>query len=269
MIERATFARGGIESPLAAVVPEVMSRCERLSPRQAPAAIHFTEGIDRGAMASRRATHSTRLTHETPFARARRDLEAQLRRDEAQFEREIAVLHEQLAHMPRRRQARDQLIHQLLVQLAAIVHRAADRQLALWFESAREGRTRGPGRPRTRPIDARSILGGWRPATRGRPKVHDIDDAWIVALVDDWKARAARERGLRLADRRAVAELLFAYAPGPIRATLEVCRARYQRSAETRFARAYALTQAVAKHEGPRLEWWVKRLDRARRTLRR
>jgi hypothetical protein len=105
------------------------------------------------------------------------------------------------------------------------------------------------------------------PQQRGRvgaPKRHDVDDQWIVALVDDWKAERHAS-----GDAAAIAQLLYHHAPHDTRQRLDRRRAHLERTAETNYRLARALQDAVKAVEGPRFDWWVKRLDRARRNLNR
>jgi hypothetical protein len=103
---------------------------------------------------------------------------------------------------------------------------------------------------------------------RGRPK-HDLNDSEIVELVDNWKDEARRDGRGELRDARAIAELLLEHAPPSVRRRLDRERARLERDAESEYAKYRALRQAIDKVESERFSWWVKRLDRARRSLRR
>lgn len=102
----------------------------------------------------------------------------------------------------------------------------------------------------------------------GRPKQHKVDDRWIVDLVDGHKSDALLTGRGDMSDARALAELLYRGAPPQIRRDLDEQLAFHNDSAETKYAEKHALHRAVMHVEGPRFEWWIKRLSRARSNLR-
>lgn len=130
---------------------------------------------------------------------------------------------------------------------------------ALTF-APRRGAARLPAKPkrRGRPRKARATPSLLLGRSRGAPRKHHVDDAWLIGLVDGWK----KGRG-PLANTQAIAELLFEGAPPEVRRRMDSCRARYYDQAETKHAQQDALRKAVVEIEGPRFDWWVKRYDDA------
>ena len=110
------------------------------------------------------------------------------------------------------------------------------------------------------------VVGHAVAATSGRvgAERHDVDDQWIVALVDAWKAERHAS-----GDAPAIAQLLYHHAPHATRQGLDRRLTHLMQTAETKYRLRRALQDAVKAIEGPRFEWWVKRLDRARRNLKR
>jgi hypothetical protein len=163
-------------------------------------------------MATRRDSPSTRIRDEQA-ARA-------IDRLRGQLARQMGVFTKTHEHGPRRSETVDQFWNRLGQRFALILYRFSRRQTEIWLASiARGPHRRRPGRPpKRRPKgDTRTILGGWRPPRKGRPKIRDVDDKEIVDLVDKWKAQAKEQRDDTLSDARALAELLFYHAPPTIR----------------------------------------------------
>jgi len=123
-------------------------------------------------------------------------------------------------------------------------------------------------RPRKKPLPSALDLGR-RP--RGAPRQSTLRDEELIGLVDGWKAKRRSEGCGDISDRRTIAELLFeatASRAPENRLEIEARIAALEREAETKYAQNQALRRAVAEVEAERFEWCVRRLDRARRALR-
>jgi hypothetical protein len=152
---------------------------------------------------------------------------------------------------------------------------AAFSSLAFWVNVGVIGGRRRPfitKRPRGRPRKPKpTLIGAPLARPRGAPRQHDVSDEWLVGIVTHQKAQAREQGRGDISDRRAIAELIFEAAATEavdIRRQIEASITTRESEAETEHARAQAFQRAVAEFEGERLTWWVQRLDRARRTLR-
>lgn len=192
-------------------------------------------------------TRRPSLTQFIITARERRDLEAR-------FARDMAVLRQRLER-PHPLETRDQFCERLMRQFFATLQRYEQLFTVGWRQPGRGG-----GRPAGLANEPKGAVGA--------PKRDDIDE-WLVPLVDTWKVQAERHGDGNTSDQRAIVELLYRGAPPETRRELDRELEKAKRSADTKYAQKHALRKAILCVEGARFEWWVKRLDRARRTLRR
>ena len=179
---------------------------------------------------------------------------------EARLRSDMRPLRARLAQGPQPGETVMQLAERRFVEFEEILER-----LARDFPTKR-----GRGRPRNTFCTGLRVPKELRaPKRRGPTKQHDVDDEWLVKLVDDWKAQAKREGRGDIPEARAIANLLYHYAPTELRRQLDAQLARLKRLSDTAYAQKHALRRAVIAVEATRFEWWVNRHDRAKRNLRR